>query len=103
MGYENRIYIDQDALRAMEKYKEIHELFEYCEEIGIDATLEQLFDGFTIRFPNGGDFVQHGGSYGSHNGCVEPAIGSQFDYTAVHLDKAKTLVKYHKERLNNGA
>lgn len=84
----------------MEKYKEIKELFEFCEEIGIEATLEPLYDGFAIFFPNGGDFVQHGGSYGSHIGRVEPAIGCQLDYTAVHLDKAKALVRDHKDRLN---
>lgn len=82
-----------------EKYKEIIKLYHYCEKLLIPATLEPLFDGFAIRFPNGGDFVQHRGSYGCDNGCVEPAIGSRVDYTSVPLKKAKSLVKRHKEKL----
>lgn len=81
------------------KYKEIHELYRYCEKLSISAILEPMFDGFAIRFPNGGDFIQHRGSYGCNSGCVEPAIGSQLDYTAVPLKNAKLLVKRHKERL----
>lgn len=86
----------------MGKYKEIKELFEYCKEIGIDATLEPLYDGFKICFPNGSDFVQHKYSYGSHIGRVEPAIGCRLDYTAVHLDKAKTLVKDYRLNKKRG-
>lgn len=65
----------------------------------IPAKLEPMFDGFAIRFPNGGDFIQHRGSYGCDGGCVEPAIECKLDYTAVPLKNAKALVKYHKERL----
>lgn len=82
------------------KYKEIVELHEYCVEIGINAVLEQFFDGFTIRFENGDDFVQHRGSYGSDNGCVEPAIGCELDYTAVTLEEAKHLVETYRDKLN---
>lgn len=82
------------------KYTEIKELFDYCIKQGINATIELLWDGYAIRFPNGGDFIQHGHSYGSRVGCVEPAIGCRLDYTAVPLENAKALVRYHKDRLN---
>ena len=83
-----------------ERYKEIRKLHKFCLKQGIDATLEPFFDGFAIRFPEGfGDFVQHQFSYGSGNGCVEPAIGSQLDYTPVRLADAKALVRKHKKRL----
>lgn len=81
------------------KYKEILELYEYCKKLSLPATLERMFDGFTIRFPNGEDFIQFKGSYGYDRGCVEPGIGCRLDYSAVPLKKAKALVKYHKERL----
>lgn len=84
-------------------YMEILALYEYCKKIGINAILESFFDGYVIRFPNGSDFIQHGWSYGSKNGCVEPAIGSKLDYTAVPLDNAKRLVYRHKEKLNCSA
>ena len=83
-------------------YEEIQKLHRYCNKIGVISTLEEFFDGFALRFPNGGDFVQHFGSYGSMAGYVEPAIGCKVDYTAVSLDSAKRLVKRHKERLNTG-
>lgn len=82
-----------------EIFKEIFELYDYCKKIGIPTELEQCWDGYAIRFPSGGDFVQHGHSYGSFNGCVEPAIGSRLDYSPVLLKNAKALVKRHKERL----
>lgn len=87
-----------------ERYEEIQELHKFCRKQGIDATLEPFFDGFAIRFPGGyGDFVQHQFSYGSGDGCVEPAIGSRLDYTAVRLADAKALVRRHKKRLIGGA
>ena len=82
------------------KYGEIKELYDYCIEIGVNAELETIFDGYAIRFGENGDFVQHYGSYGCNVGCVEPAIGCRLDYTAVPLKNAKALVRYHKERLN---
>lgn len=86
----------------MTKYKEILELNRYCEELAIPTTIEPCLDGFAIRFPSGGDFVQHQYSYGSSDGCVEPAIGSRLDYTAVPLKNAKALIRRHKEKLNSG-
>lgn len=82
------------------KYDEIKELYDYCIEIGINAKLETLYDGYAIRFVGGWYFIQHFYSYGSRIGCVEPAIGCRLDYTAVPLKNAKALVRYHKERLN---
>lgn len=82
------------------KYTEILELHEYCLKTGVEARLEPCWDGYAIRFNNGGDFVQHDGSYGCLSGCVEPAIGCRLDYSAVDLKQAKALVKYHKDRLN---
>lgn len=83
------------------KYKEILELYEYCKRLKIDARLEEMLYGYKICFKSGRDFVQHRYSYGSNNGCVEPAIGAAgFDYTAVDLETAKCLVKLHRKRLN---
>lgn len=82
------------------KYREIVELYDYCEKIGVQAEISPLFDGFCIRFKNGGDVIQHHGSYGCDSGCVEPAIGSRLDYNGIPLKKAKALIKRHKERLN---
>lgn len=84
----------------MAEYREINELYEYCKRIGVHAEISPFLDGFCIRFENGGDIVQHMGSYGSRSGCVEPAIGSRLDYTAVSLNNAKSLVRRHKEDLN---
>ena len=82
------------------EWKEIQELYLFCQKLSIPVKIESLYDGFAIRFEHGhGDFVQHHGSYGSQVGCVEPAIGSRLDYTAVELKNAKRLVKRNKERL----
>ena len=86
------------------KYQEIIKLHKYCVKIGVPATLEELFDGYAIRFTNRwGDFVQHMWSYGAECGYVEPAIGCKLDYTAVTLKQAKDLVRRHKEKLIGGA
>ena len=83
-----------------EKYTEIIQLYEYCKKIGVCAELRELYDGYKILFANGGDVVQHGYTYGGTGGCVEPAIGSALDYSAVPLKNAKSLIRRHKERLN---
>lgn len=83
-----------------EKYPEIWALFYFCVESGIKCTMERLYDGYAVRFPNGGDFAQHYGTYGGTEGSVEPAIGdAEFDYSAVGINLAKTLVKKHKSKL----
>ena len=81
------------------EYKEILELKEYCDKLGIENTLVTMYDGYSIRFKKGGDFIQHQYSYGYDCGCVEPAIGSRLDYSAVELKKAKSLVKRWKDKL----
>lgn len=82
------------------KYTEICALYHFCVDLGIKCTIEHLYDGYAVRFPDGSDFAQHHGTYGGTEGCVEPAIGdSEFDYTAVGLNLAKELVKKHKGKL----
>ena len=82
------------------KYTEIRALYHFCVDLGIKCTIEHLYDGYAVRFPDGSDFAQHYGTYGGTEGCVEPAIGdSEFDYTAVGLNLAKELVKKHKGKL----
>ena len=86
--------------KMSEKYREILKLYIYCDKTGVECRLEKIFDGYAIRFNNGGDFIQHHGSYGCDCGCVEPAIGSRLDYTAVPLQNAIALVRRHKDKLN---
>ena len=82
------------------EYTEICALYHFCVDLGIKCTIEHLYDGYAVRFPDGSDFAQHHGTYGGTEGCVEPAIGdSEFDYTAVGLNLAKELVKKHKGKL----
>ena len=81
-------------------YKEIIELNEYCNKIGVETEIAPLFDGFIIRFNNGGDAVQHFGSYGSDIGCVEFACDSKIDYQSCSLDNAKRFVRRNKAKLN---
>ena len=82
------------------KYTEIRALYHFCVDLGIKCTIEHLYDGYAVRFPDGSDFAQHHGTYGGTEGYVEPAIGdSEFDYTAVGLNFAKELVKKHKGKL----
>nr|DAP74937.1 MAG TPA: Histidine phosphotransferase C-terminal domain [Bacteriophage sp.] len=82
------------------KYTEICVLYNFCVDLGIKCTIERLYDGYAVRFPDGSDFAQHHATYGGTEGCVEPAIGDpEFDYTAVGLNLAKELVKKHKGKL----
>lgn len=91
---------EERTLDFPEKYTEIRALYHFCVDLGIKCTIEHLYDGYAVRFPDGSDFAQHHGTYGGTEGCVEPAIGdSEFDYTAVGLNLAKELVKKHKGKL----
>lgn len=85
----------------MSKYNEILKLYKYCQKIGVHVNLSEYMGGYLIRFKNGGDVIQHDRSYGRNVGCVEPAIGSRVDYTAVSLKNAKSLIRRHKEKLNS--
>ena len=82
-----------------QKYGEILELYRYCVEAGMDVRLERLHDGWAIRFPNGGDFAQHAGTYGTNDGFVEPAIGCEADYSPVSLREAEKLICENRKRL----
>ena len=75
-----------------DKYTEIQKLYEYCVNLGIETTIEPLFDGYIIRFEDGRDIVQHQYSYLALNGYVEPAMGCNLDYHPVTLDTAKQIV-----------
>ena len=85
--------------KAQRKYGEILALYRYCVEVEMDARLERLHDGWAVRFPNGGDFAQHDGTYGAHDGFVEPAIGCESDYSPVSLREAEKLIRENRERL----
>ena len=96
----NRRGNEERTLDFPAKYTEIRALYHFCVDLGIKCTIEHLYDGYAVRFPDGSDFAQHHGTYGGTEGCVEPAIGdSEFDYTAVGLNLAKELVKKHKGKL----
>lgn len=72
-------------------YQEIVKLYQWCKENLIDCTLEPLWDGYQIRFFDGSDVVQHSGSYGAKNGCVEPC-GMPKAYTAVDIPTIKKIL-----------
>lgn len=85
--------------KTQRKYGEILALYLYCVEVRMDARLERLHDGWAIRFPNGGDFAQHAGTYGAHDGFVEPVIGCEADYSPVSLREAEKLICENRKRL----
>lgn len=85
--------------KVRRKYGEILTLYQYCVQAGMDVRLERLHDGWAIRFPNGGDFAQHAGTYGTNDGFVEPAIGCEADYSPVSLREAEKLICENRERL----
>ena len=85
--------------KVRRKYGEILALYRYCVEAGMDVRLERLHDGWAVRFPNGGDFAQHAGTYGTNDGFVEPAIGCEADYSPVSLREAEKLICENRERL----
>ncbi len=82
-------------------YKEILELKDYCDKIGVAVKQERLIDGYALRFNNGGDVVQHMGSYGNDAGCVEFGFTNLgLDFCATPLKHAKEFVKRNKDKLN---
>lgn len=91
---------EEKALDSSVEYTEICALYHFCIDLGIKCTIERLYDGYAVRFPDGSDFAQHHGTYGGTEGCVEPAIGdTEFDYSAIGLNLAKELVKKYKGKL----
>lgn len=85
--------------KTQRKYREILALYRHCVEAGMDVRLERLHDGWAVRFPNGGDFAQHAGTYGTNDGFVEPAIGCEADYSPVSLREAEKLICENRKRL----
>lgn len=81
------------------RYFEIWALYVFCRKLGIDAEIEPLFDGWLLSFPDGSDFIQHEFSEGSAEGCVEPKIGCELDFSEVSLWRARALVTAHRARL----
>ncbi len=91
---------EEKALDSSVEYTEICALYHFCVDLGIKCTIERLYDGYAVRFPDGSDFAQHHGTYGGTEGYVEPAIGdTEFDYSAIGLNLAKELVKKYKGKL----
>lgn len=81
-------------------YPEIAEFFDYCKRIGATAALENLHDGYAIRFNDGSDVIQHCYSRGVRKGYVETAIGSVCDYNPVTTETAKRLIRRRRLLLN---
>lgn len=91
------------------EYNEIWELFAWLVEENIPCTIEPLFDGAKIDL-NHGDVVQHRGSYGSQNGCVEfgytGLVDAEFctateldniDFCPIPLEEAKKIFLNNRE------
>lgn len=83
----------------MAKYTEIQELYEYCKEVGVNATLAPYADGYVLHFARG-DIAQHSGTKGGRYGLLEPFIRCKYDLEGVTLEDAKRLVKQYKNELN---
>ena len=83
-------------------YNEILELEEYCKKIGVIVHKETFLDGYCLKFNNGGDVVQHRGSYGCNCGCVEFGYTGfkKTDFKATTLPCAKSFIYRHRTELN---
>lgn len=79
----------EKQIESKPKYAEIQKLYHYCLSLGIKVEFKELYDGYKIFFPNGGDFVQHQYSYGAEVGLIEPAIRCKLDYSGISLEQAK--------------
>ena len=74
-------------------YSEILEIAKVCDENDIPYDLSNLWGGYKLLFEDDADIVQHSGSYGSANGCVEPAgFGQNIDYSAVEKDEMIKII-----------
>lgn len=91
------------------EYNEIWELFVWLTAQEFPCTIEHCFDGAKINLTHG-DVVQHSGSYGSQNGCVEFGYTGladiefcttteydNIDFCAIPLDKAKQIFLNNRE------
>ncbi len=91
------------------EYNEIWKLFTWLVEEGFPCTIDHLYDGAIINLTHG-DVVQHKGSYGSQNGCVEFGYTGladiefcttteydNIDFCAIPLEKAKKIFLNNRE------
>ena len=79
-------------------YQEIIKIYQWCKEKGISCTMESLFDGYKICFPDGADIIQHQYSYRAADGYVEPA-GLEKSYEPVSMEEIKKILS--KKYLTN--
>lgn len=94
--------LDAQRRKKADKYSEILQLKNYCEEIGLKCELTRIYDGYKIKFLLG-DCVQHSGSYLSDYGYIEFGdchCNEIKEYEPYTLTKAKEIVKKHKDLLN---
>ena len=86
-------------------YQEIQLLAMYWQnDLKSECTLSRLWDGYKIVFPNGADVIQHSGSYGGKEGCVEFAgVDDDIDYSAIDLPTALNILKVFYDELSQKA
>lgn len=83
------------------EYKEIIELADYCDEIGVEIKRSTWFDGHVLYFNNYGICTQHYEIEGAENGfMVFDYHNHEIDEKPVTLEEAKKFVKENKEFLN---
>jgi len=83
------------------EYKEIIELADYCDEIGVEIKYSMWFGGYVLYFNNGGFCAQHSKTKGAENGFVLFGYNDYQIYDKpVTLEEAKKFVKENKEFLN---
>ena len=87
------------------KYKEIQLLAMYWKnDLKSECTLSRWYDGYKLRFPNGANVVQHPGSCGSQEGCVEFAgVDDDIDYSAIDFPTALNILKVFHDELSRVA
>ena len=83
------------------EYKEILELADYCDEIGVEIKYSRWLGGLVLYFNNEGLCAQHSGIEGAENGFVIFDYNDhEIDDKLVTLEEAKKFVKENKELLN---
>jgi hypothetical protein len=83
------------------KFKEIIELADYCDEIGVEIKYSMWFGGYVLYFNNEGICAQHYEIKGAENGFVVfDYHDHEIDDKPVTLEEAKKFVKENKEFLN---
>jgi hypothetical protein len=83
------------------EYKEIIELADYCDEIGVEIKYSMWFGGYVLYFNNEGICAQHNEIEGAENGFVVFDYNDhEIDNKLVTLEEAKKFVKENKDFLN---